>query len=161
MLNVSDGQVGCGTALPSAYLLGSLLGDASSSAGASDQSTNSTTLHVQDYNRPVLSLVSLPNLLLAALPYLPPEAFHPGEDVPDVEAVLPDLENGGELAITAVLKAAFATLLAERGVNLRFSWGGWGSMAEQMKDSKARLTCFRDVFADGYRWREVRPRLDC
>lgn len=52
--------------------------------------------------------------------------------MPDVEAVLPDLENGGELAITSALKAAFSALLVEKGVELRFSWGGWGSMAEQL-----------------------------
>jgi len=56
-----------------------------------------TVLHVQDYNRAVLELVTLPNLVLAALPFLPAESLRPLEDAADVESVLPDLNQPGDL----------------------------------------------------------------
>ena len=53
-------EVGCGTAVPTAYILQCLLNEDPPSTGS-----NPTLLHVQDYNRSVLELVTLPNLLLA------------------------------------------------------------------------------------------------
>lgn len=76
--------------------------------------------------------MTLPNLILACLPFMPPEAFRSGEDVPDVETVLPDLEQGGELAVTPEVKGAFRALLRDRCVDLRFSWGGWADFASKV-----------------------------
>jgi protein-histidine N-methyltransferase len=52
-------EVGCGTAMPTAYLLQSLFNEATHS------SEKRTSIHLQDYNKSVLELVTLPNLILA------------------------------------------------------------------------------------------------
>lgn len=52
-------EVGCGTAMPTAYLLQSLFNE------ASFPSEKNTAIYLQDYNRSVLELVTLPNLILS------------------------------------------------------------------------------------------------
>jgi protein-histidine N-methyltransferase len=52
-------EVGCGTAMPSAFILRSLLDE------EAPTTNNRTVLHLQDYNKSVLELVTIPNLLLA------------------------------------------------------------------------------------------------
>ncbi|RXK41879.1 hypothetical protein M231_00878 [Tremella mesenterica] len=64
-------EVGCGTALPSVYILRNLLSNPASSSSSSKSAIPITTIHLQDYNHLVLSLVTLPNLILATIPYLP------------------------------------------------------------------------------------------
>ncbi|ORY27633.1 hypothetical protein BCR39DRAFT_537511 [Naematelia encephala] len=123
-------EVGCGTALPSSYILHSLL--SSSSAGSSP-----TILHMQDYNLAVLRLVTAPNLLLASLPFLPPTVLHPPIEETDVEDLIPDPQAGtGELHITPELKKAFTSLLAERGVDLKFTYGHWAGLAKSLREDK-------------------------
>jgi len=58
-------QVGCGTAIPSAYVLSQLL-DPTNGEGSLETPRD---LHVQDYNRLVLELVTLPNIILAWCEY--------------------------------------------------------------------------------------------
>jgi protein-histidine N-methyltransferase len=124
--------------MPSAYILRSLLNPSDpchpliASSSIPSPSQGKTTLHLQDYNRPVLSLVTLPNLLLAALPFLPAEAFHQPDEAADVEALLPDLDKAGEVAVTEALKGAFKGLLEERGVQLRFTFGHWAGLAKEL-----------------------------
>lgn len=93
-------EVGCGTAIPSVYLLQRMLRESSSG-----------TLYLCDYNEEVLSLVVYPNLLLAW-------HFHSHE-----------LDAPGELDIDDELISAFETDLARRGITLRFFAGGWDSYA--------------------------------
>lgn len=93
-------EVGCGTAIPSVYLLQRLLRESSSGA-----------IYLYDYNEEVLSLVVYPNLLLAW-------HFHSQE-----------LDAPGELDIDDELVSAFETDLARRGIALRFFAGGWDSYA--------------------------------
>lgn len=116
-------QVGCGTGLPSAFLLSALL----KSKG------QKTTLHLQDYNLPVLSLVTLPNLILAAVPLLPAGLTRSVEVDADEEAGDAgrpfDPSAAGSLEVTPALLAAFTDLLEEAGVELRFTYGDWGGMA--------------------------------
>lgn len=95
-----------------------------------------TTLRVQDYNLPVLKLVTLPNLILAALPYLPPESLRSPEDAGDLSSAIPDLEQPGDLSITPSLKTAFKALLEEKGVELTFSYGNWTGLARDLKDAE-------------------------
>lgn len=87
---------------------------------------------MQDYNKPVLSLVSLPNLLLAALPFLPIEALYSPEDNVDVEDMVPDLEGPGSLAITDSVKRAFRDLLDRHKIELKFTYGDWSGLAEEL-----------------------------
>ncbi|OCF34694.1 hypothetical protein I317_03769 [Kwoniella heveanensis CBS 569] len=125
-------EVGCGTSLPTAYLLRSLLSIPPATTIAT--STVKTTFHLQDYNSLVLSLVSLPNLILAALPFLPTEVLHAPDEEEDVEAVLPDLEQPGNIHITPALIEAFKALLQEKNVELVFTYGHWAGLAAELQD---------------------------
>ncbi|WVW79889.1 hypothetical protein I302_101859 [Kwoniella bestiolae CBS 10118] len=120
-------EVGCGTALPTLYLLRSLLSTSSSASSAK------TTLHMQDYNSLVLSLVTLPNLILATLPYLPPEVLHLPTEEEDVEEVIPDLENPGNLVLSPQLVEGFKELLQQRNIELKFSYGHWAGLARDLQ----------------------------
>ncbi|WWC99044.1 hypothetical protein V866_005938 [Kwoniella sp. B9012] len=119
-------EVGCGTALPTLYLLRSLLSTSSSLS-------TKTTFHVQDYNSLVLSLVTLPNLILATIPYLPPEVLHQPNDEEDVEEVVPDLENPGNLVLSPQLVEGFRKLLEERNIELKFTYGHWSGFAGDLQ----------------------------
>ncbi|WVQ85949.1 hypothetical protein IAT38_008117 [Cryptococcus sp. DSM 104549] len=120
-------EVGCGTAIPTAYLLRSLLSQPPTSS-------TETTFHLQDYNSIVLSLVTLPNLILAALPFLPAEVLHQPEEGDElIESVVPDLEEPGHIGLTAKLVEAFKVLLEERGVKLLFTYGHWEGLGEELK----------------------------
>lgn len=141
----ADVQVGCGTAVPSAYLLSSLfssqqpLQPPSSDSPLHVISTPSakTIFHLQDFNRPVLELVTLPNLLLALLPHLPVEVLH--ENTPEdseVEDLVPDLTKPGVVSITPSVKDAFKKLLDQRNVELRFTYGYWGPFAADITKSE-------------------------
>ncbi|WVQ94707.1 hypothetical protein IAU59_001787 [Kwoniella sp. CBS 9459] len=123
-------EVGCGTSLPTAFLLRSLL---SLPPPTTTSNPIKTVFHLQDYNSLVLSLVSLPNLILSSLPFLPSEVLHAPEDEEDVEAVLPDLEQPGNIHLTPALIGAFTTLLNERGVELVFTYGHWAGLASELQ----------------------------
>ncbi|KAL7419894.1 hypothetical protein Q5752_005810 [Cryptotrichosporon argae] len=123
-------EVGCGTALPSAFLLRHVLGAPPSPVGVP------TTLHLADYNHLVLSLVTLPNLVLAALPFLPPSLLHPPAEETDVESLVPDAEAAGSLTLTPQLKDAFVVLLRERNVVLRFTYGDWSGLAGRLREEE-------------------------
>lgn len=134
--------MGCGTALPSAYILSHLLASDSDTfpSAPSLASTTAlpgpTTLLLQDYNLPVLTLVTLPNLLLASLPHLPAETLNPPDNPTDIEAVLPDLTLPGELDVTPQVKEAFKDLLRLKGVELEFRYGAWKGLAEEIKQEQ-------------------------
>lgn len=92
----------------------------------------------------MLTLVSLPNLLLASLPYLPLTSLEPIPDpssaTPDASEThlaetdtTPDFSDAGELEITPELKYAFKALLEERGVGLEFRYGGWKGLAKELE----------------------------
>ena len=132
-MKLTDSQIGCGTAIPSTYLLQRLL---SSDTPLPETTTHKTILHMQDYNHSVLSLVTLPNLLLASLPSLPATALRSPDRIEDVESTLPDLNEAGELSITPELVHGFTALLAEKGVELRFTYGDWSGLAETLKDQE-------------------------
>lgn len=130
-LILSPVQVGCGTSLPTAFLLRSLLSLPISST------PSKTILHLQDYNHLVLSLVSLPNLILAALPYFPPEVLRLADEGDEpIETVVPDLEEPGNLNLNKDLVEAFKTLLKERGIELKFTYGHWEGLSKELKEEK-------------------------
>ncbi|KAK8861231.1 hypothetical protein IAR55_002050 [Kwoniella newhampshirensis] len=129
-------EVGCGTALPTVYLLRSLLSlPPSSSTTTTDK--EKTTLHLQDYNSLVLSLVTLPNLILASIPYLSPDLLHPSEESDEiVESLVPDLESPGHLTLTPDLVNGFKELLEQRGVELKFTYGHWEGLSDELRARK-------------------------
>ena len=152
-------DVGCGTALPSAFILYSLLAASShTSPQATDADTTgpttageiegqspitaakalpkpTTTIHLQDFNKPVLSLVTLPNLILATLPFLAPESLKDPTDA-EIEDVLPDLSEPGTLNINPMVKFAFKSLLEEHSIRLEFTYGHWSGLAQRMEEDK-------------------------
>ncbi|OSD02655.1 hypothetical protein PYCCODRAFT_1435308 [Trametes coccinea BRFM310] len=124
-------ELGCGTAIPSLYLLQALF--------SSEPDPNSNVhVHLQDYNDLVLRLVTLPNVILAW--YMSPasSAFRASaataqdDSMVDVDAEsepLPpvDTTEPGELPITPALTAAFLESLRKYGVQIRFFSGSWAT----------------------------------
>ncbi|KAF8309779.1 hypothetical protein F5887DRAFT_911239 [Amanita rubescens] len=106
-------EVGCGTAVPSMYLLHEAL---SLSAGSS--SPLETQIHLQDYNSSVLELITLPNLLITW--YLSPASASYHSTQTSSES-----PNPSEINITPELKSAFLFTLKERNISLRFFAGSW------------------------------------
>jgi protein-histidine N-methyltransferase len=60
-------EVGCGTATPTSFILQSLFNEPLKDSSNEDhpEDRKETVIHLQDYNRSVLELVTIPNLLLA------------------------------------------------------------------------------------------------
>ncbi|EMD34673.1 hypothetical protein CERSUDRAFT_97259 [Gelatoporia subvermispora B] len=116
-------ELGCGTAVPTMYLLKELL------STASHDSAN-VQLHLQDYNDLVFQLVTVFNLLLTW--YMSPasQAFRDNVDSspagdqqdppPPADATIP-----GELPLSPELIGAFQESLKLRGIDIRFFSGSW------------------------------------
>ncbi|KAJ7122036.1 hypothetical protein C8R43DRAFT_1148984, partial [Mycena crocata] len=114
-------DVGCGTGIPSVYLLNTLF--------CGDSSAHSH-IHLQDYNASVLELITFPNIILAW--YMSPSsadyrALTP-EECPPAEPTAP-----GELPITPSLKSAFTTSLLKHRISLAFFSGSWVSFASHVQ----------------------------
>ncbi|KAA1476118.1 hypothetical protein DENSPDRAFT_784541 [Dentipellis sp. KUC8613] len=129
-------ELGCGTAVPSIFLLHRLF---AALAADPSQSPKDTHVHLQDYNRSVLELITLPNIILAwymsplSAAYrasAPPPASEPptsataGNDDADA-SVEADPSVAGELDFSPSLRAAFQASLAEHHIHLRFFTGAW------------------------------------
>jgi len=71
-------------------------------------------------------------LILSALRYLPTELLHQPEDADDVENTVPDLISPGEISLTDGLKEGFKDLLSKSGVELKFTYGDWSGLSEEM-----------------------------
>ncbi|PWY99593.1 hypothetical protein BCV70DRAFT_162105 [Testicularia cyperi] len=122
-------ELGCGTALPTLYLL--------------EPQWLGTHLHLSDYNADVLSLVTLPNLILAWYNSPASEAFRrdQGLQLARAEAqeldrrgqshfdtslsTLPTQLQEGELSLTPELITAFVSSLERYAVRLGFYSGSW------------------------------------
>ncbi|RPD55528.1 hypothetical protein L226DRAFT_537017 [Lentinus tigrinus ALCF2SS1-7] len=121
-------ELGCGTAIPSMYLLHSVF------AADPAQSARDVVVHLQDYNGLVLRLVTLPNVILAW--YMSPassayraSATTQAEQTEDAEQPPPaDPTQAGELPITPVLTAAFLESLKTYRVHLKFFSGSWATL---------------------------------
>lgn len=127
-------ELGCGTSLPSVFLLDQVLRD--------DPSTQpiNLNLHLADYNAQVLQLVTLPNLILAW--YASPAASHYRSTTEATHLVHErnELVRRGqdhfhaedELAITDQLVAAFDESLKSRGIQLNFYSGAWSNFPSSL-----------------------------
>lgn len=183
-------EIGCGTGLPSAYILRSILAaraerGKADSADSTTQAPNTTkegekspdandgekkgaqddakgdeskeagrtVLHLQDYNLPVLSLVTLPNLILATLPFLPESArgCARAQIVGDEEDIPFSPKLPGVLELTPAVIDAFQSALEEAGVELRFTHGDWSGMAQNLaKDTPYDLVLTAEtIYAEG------------
>lgn len=116
-------EVGCGTAVPSLYLLHRLF-------STQDPIKEMTEVHLQDYNNSVLELVSLPNILLTWYMSASAAPFHEAQQTStNVEdnhsSLIPPTPS--EILITPELKSAFLSSLHKQKVTLRFFSGSWDS----------------------------------
>ncbi|KAE8209743.1 hypothetical protein CF327_g6306 [Tilletia walkeri] len=127
-------ELGCGTALPSMYILSQLVSQTSSSS----ESKGPTEIHLTDFNPQVLRLVTLPNLILtwffsspAALP------FHTTTQDPDPFSTTQQQQQGtkrpphtpAELELTPDLLSTFQSdLLKSHNIHLRFFSGPWSTL---------------------------------
>ncbi|TFK68302.1 hypothetical protein BDN72DRAFT_950267 [Pluteus cervinus] len=122
-------EVGCGTAVPSMYLLHTLL-------QGSPPSTE-THIHLQDYNVSVLQLVTLPNILLTwcrsahiranlVLCFLLDNS-HAAFEFRSTEPKSEDDAEALEIEITPDLTSAFVSSLKDYKVHLRFFAGSWAT----------------------------------
>ncbi|KAI0031588.1 hypothetical protein K488DRAFT_6360, partial [Vararia minispora EC-137] len=112
-------EIGCGTAVPSLLLFQRLLESLAKHA-PDEPAPKATSFHLQDYNRSVLELVTLPNILLTWYASPLAEAYRASEDHPD-----PGDEPDLHLSITPTFLSAFQASLSQHRVNLRFFSGSW------------------------------------
>lgn len=105
-------ELGCGTALPSCFLMAQVF--------ASTDACALRTVVLTDFNKEVVRLVTLPNLIAAWVLTLDP-------------AELPSLMDSGiplnadEILLTLALLARFRAALAAKSINLRLLHGSWGA----------------------------------
>ena len=129
-------ELGCGTALPSAYLLQTLLSTSTDAV---------TSMHLCDYNLQVLRLVTLPNLILAWY-NSPASAAYRTSDATlaaraDEDAQLrargqahlashsTPATGSHELVLDDHLLDAFSASLTHHGIHLHFYSGSWASLS--------------------------------
>ncbi|KDQ22446.1 hypothetical protein PLEOSDRAFT_1051153 [Pleurotus ostreatus PC15] len=113
-------ELGCGTAIPSIYLLERLFAQLPTNTGLP-----MTHIHLQDYNDAVLQLVTLPNILLSW--YMSPASVSFRQSISSSEVSFPSVDSTvpGELPITSELVAAFQDSLLAFKISLRFFAGSW------------------------------------
>ncbi|KAJ7678704.1 hypothetical protein B0H17DRAFT_1078121 [Mycena rosella] len=119
-------EVGCGTGIPSVYILHRLF--------CGDPNAGSH-VHLQDYNASVLELITFPNIILAW--YMSPASAEYRASAPE-ECPPADPSVPGELPITPDLKGAFTASLATHGISLAFSSGSWDSLINHL-DAKSDI----------------------
>ncbi|GAA5862263.1 hypothetical protein JCM8547_007786 [Rhodosporidiobolus lusitaniae] len=124
-------EVGCGTAIPSCAVFARLLNEIRTSPTPEGAPRpRNTRLHLQDYNKQVLTLITLPNLLLTYAQHLsspsPPTAAPDADEDP----APPSCPEPGELEVTPDFLADFEALLERENVELRFFEGEWSGMEE-------------------------------
>ncbi|KAJ7587047.1 hypothetical protein C8J56DRAFT_90802 [Mycena floridula] len=107
-------EIGCGTAIPSIYLLHELFN--------SPVQDVQTRIHLQDYNASVLSLMTLPNIIFSWYMSLASTAYRDSveDDLPPPDPSIP-----ADLPISTELKAAFLSSLDTYRIVLRFFAGPW------------------------------------
>ncbi|KAG5640438.1 hypothetical protein DXG03_008671 [Asterophora parasitica] len=135
-------EAGCGTAVPTIYLLRELFSAPPPEANEPSHPGTTTELHIQDYNASVLELVSVPNLILtwymspaaasfhAAHPHASPDSeFAAQNSSPDQaeaeEYPVPDPLTPSALPLTPALQAAFLASLEAHHIVLRVFSGSW------------------------------------
>ena len=138
-------ELGCGTALPSLFVLSQVLKDPVGEG-------RRLTLHLADYNAQVLQLVTLPNLILAWWASPAASAFRTGKGADQLRQERHELERRGqdhfdtahqqeevgeegELAITDELLSAFTASLQERGLDLKFYSGAWTNFPPSLTEA--------------------------
>lgn len=128
-------ELGCGTGIPSLYILQKRLKDNREKI-EKNETPIPLRLVLADYNESVLRLVSAPNLLFAWL-----ETFDPQTRL---EILTQTSENSsaiaearlGEVEITESLISKFEKSLQENSITLQFISGGWSNQFIQLLNEK-------------------------
>lgn len=107
-------ELGCGTSLPTLYLLQNLFRDPSKTP------SEKTKIILSDFNFDVLRLVTLPNIIINWCSTLEAEYLESLQER-DVEGNV----RAGEIDCTESLLAAFVKWLNDRKIELYFISGGW------------------------------------
>ncbi|KZS97174.1 hypothetical protein SISNIDRAFT_482108 [Sistotremastrum niveocremeum HHB9708] len=118
-------ELGCGTAIPSLFVLHSKL----SQPVKENTKQKPLFLHVQDYNKSVLELSTLPNLILTWYFSDAAKAFRSGSA--ELE------ENEGELELSPELLSAFKECLSTYQITLAFTSGAWDTLVPLHSSSES------------------------
>ncbi|KAK4053015.1 hypothetical protein OIV83_001749 [Microbotryomycetes sp. JL201] len=134
-------ELGCGTALPSCSIFARLLSEIRRNpTDPENVKPKKTRIHVQDYNKQVISLITLPNILLTFAQHLTTPANAPDADE---DAHVP---SPGELEVTPQFLDMFQDLLNRENVELVFSEGDWADFVKQGIDKyDVVLTSFKSM----------------
>ncbi|KXN85582.1 Histidine protein methyltransferase 1 [Leucoagaricus sp. SymC.cos] len=118
-------ELGCGTAVPSLYILHHIFSSPLPSDGTP---LPETVIYLQDYNESVLELVTLPNILLTW--YLSPASHLYRTSNTDEDLPFPIPPEPFDLPLSDSLKTSFLQSLTEiYNISLRFFSGSWASFA--------------------------------
>ncbi|KDQ63440.1 hypothetical protein JAAARDRAFT_169261 [Jaapia argillacea MUCL 33604] len=115
-------EVGCGTAIPSLYILTQLF--------SSPPSEKATEIHLQDYNESVLELVTLPNIILAW--YFSPLSHVYKSQHPSTEPH-PLISTPSDISLPHTLQSAFLSSLHSHNIQIRFFSGSWSTFHTDRK----------------------------
>ncbi|PVG04566.1 hypothetical protein CPB86DRAFT_746418 [Serendipita vermifera] len=120
-------EVGCGTAIPTSFILQSLFNEPLKDTENEEdlglsEGRRETTIHLQDYNRSVLELVTVPNILLA---WYSSNASQKYQSL--LETSPPDPASPSELSIDKVFLDHFLESLQKYHIKLRLWAGPWSS----------------------------------
>ncbi|KAL8293283.1 hypothetical protein RQP46_000977 [Phenoliferia psychrophenolica] len=108
-------EIGCGTALPTCAVFARLIAEVQRAPSSPDgPRPKPTRIHLQDYNTQVLSLITLPNLLLSYA-----QSFFPAPSDPSSET------PAGDIEITPEFLSSFESLLETEAIELEFFSGDW------------------------------------
>ncbi|KAL5521496.1 hypothetical protein ACEPAF_2244 [Sanghuangporus sanghuang] len=123
-------EIGCGTAIPSLYLLHVLFSHPQNISSGSDAGAAWTELVLQDYNDLVLRLVTFPNVLLTWYASPLAETYRTQHPPLDEGEEATAFDQPGDLQITPELLTAFRSSLEEQHISIRFIAGSWRSLAD-------------------------------
>ncbi|KAI5117754.1 hypothetical protein M0805_000598 [Coniferiporia weirii] len=123
-------EIGCGTAVPSLYLLHTLFSQTPSADSLSN--VPNTEIVLQDYNDLVLQLVTFPNVLLVwyASPLADAYRSQKASTEEDSEEESFDLSQPGDMQITEALLTSFQLSLEEQHITIHFVAGSWQALME-------------------------------
>ncbi|KWU46482.1 hypothetical protein RHOSPDRAFT_31938 [Rhodotorula sp. JG-1b] len=118
-------EIGCGTAIPTCAVFARLLNEIAQDPTPEDSpKPRKTRIHVQDYNKQVLNLITFPNLLLTyAQHFLLPTKAPDADEEPADETGRP-----GELEVSPEFLDSFEAFLERENIDLRFFEGDWSGM---------------------------------
>ncbi|GAA5931398.1 protein-histidine N-methyltransferase [Sporobolomyces koalae] len=129
-------EVGCGTAVPTCALFARLLNEIRQSPTREGQPPkHKTRIHLQDYNKQVLSLITLPNLLLTYAHHLivtraavTEPTREADDDAARADSDMPQFKGPGEFDVTPEFLESFESFLEREQISLEFSQGDWSGM---------------------------------